>query len=210
MSDMGIEATKRSRVRAEGAENALQRMTRNTSVGNYERLFKTELLRAPGVRINYEPVRLPIIEDRELRHAYTPDFVLPTLYVNGKVIVIEPHGAPFINSAYLGKIAKAKDLYNLHLILASDAELVGIERKFGLRISDYVDDYWYVPNPKFSKAHSKTDVGAIIRHRIDGLLSVARPGENYLGYLDTAARFYTALAHKDKTALEGLLRPAVA
>ncbi|MDE1851076.1 MAG: hypothetical protein KGH69_00090 [Candidatus Micrarchaeota archaeon] len=185
-------------------------MTRNTSVKSYERLFKTELLKAPGVRINYEPVRLPILEDRELGHAYTPDFVLPTLYADGKIIVIEPHGAPFVTPVYLDKVARAKDLYNLYLVLASDVEKVEIERKFGLRISDYVDDYWYVPNPKYSKAHSRTDVEAIIHHRIDGLLSVARPGENYLGYLDTAARFYTALAQKDKTALEGLLRPAAA
>ncbi|MDE1849646.1 MAG: hypothetical protein KGI00_02850 [Candidatus Micrarchaeota archaeon] len=209
---MGVEATARSKLRTRGADNAPQWMTRNTHVNSgYERLFKGQLLKAlPHNDVSYEPVRLPLIEHGLVKDAYTPDFILPTLYVNGKVVAIEPHGAPFLSARYLEKLAAAKDIYNLYLVLASDVERVGIEKKFGLLVGDFIDQYWYVSNPKFSKGQPKSKSEAVLRLRIHDLLNVAERGEDYLKYLKSAARFYSAMAQKDKADFVDLMRPMAA
>ena len=210
MTDMGVEATKRSRLRSSGADNTFQWMTRNTRVNSgYEKMFKGQLLKTlPHNVVSYEPVRLPLVESGLVKDVYTPDFILPTLYVNGKVVAIEPHGAPLVSAKYLEKIGAVRDMYNLYLVLASDVEKVGIEKRFGLKVKDFVNDYWYVPNSKFAKGQPRSRYETVLRIRIEDLLQLTEKGENYLPYLKTAARFYNTMAKAERMEFTDLLRAA--
>ncbi len=104
----------------------------------YEELFKQALLDC-NIPTLYELTIFPVEESKNGR-AYLPDFIT-AMFIEGKIVVIEPHSHFLIDLSYLDKLDKFRKKYDFYLILASDKPA---ERIIKANILNFVDDFWLV------------------------------------------------------------------
>jgi hypothetical protein len=115
------------------------------TVSIYESMFKKALLEA-NIPVIYEPLCLPLRTNGNSTARitrYKPDFLLPNHYIEGKSIVIEPHGTNFLNLEYLRALRKARQTYGLYVVLAITEGIMmrGISEQ---KVQDHVDKVWTV------------------------------------------------------------------
>lgn len=120
----------------------------------YKQILLKKLDEDLGVRVFYE---LPVAigdwrsGDYSLR---TPDFIVPELRYDGKLVVFDPHefyDKP--NRTIKRDVARWQKLHsstqeNLYLILSSSERPRDLERRIGCRLETVADEYWMVPNGK--------------------------------------------------------------
>jgi hypothetical protein len=119
----------------------------------YEELFKQALLDC-NIPTLYELTIFPV-EDSKNGRAYLPDFIT-AMFIEGRIVVIEPHAHFLIDLQYLEKLDKFRKKYGFYLILASDkpAEKLNIK----VSILNFVDDFWLIEKYKYDEASVKKDI----------------------------------------------------
>ncbi|MDE1871600.1 MAG: hypothetical protein KGI06_05180 [Candidatus Micrarchaeota archaeon] len=118
------------------SETVLKRRTRVRS--NYELMFKKEILKG-GLYAIYEPFTIPVLSSQY----YTPDFVFPRYQINGKAVVMEPHGGMLMSGEYMKKLKDMKDNYPVHIILVSTPSFARTGISLGT-INGSVDEFWCI------------------------------------------------------------------
>lgn len=101
-----------------------KRLSQETAVvSGFEKIHKDILLNE-GPYVLYEPLKLPVSygpTGNEM-DAYTPDFLLPYNFINGRAMVIEPHPADlFVKHSLHGKIERSQEgIRPAHFSLGKD------------------------------------------------------------------------------------------
>lgn len=126
-----------------------------------------------GIKTFYE---LPIAigdwraGDRSLR---TPDFTVPELRCNGKIVVFDPHEfseKPKRSIAY--DVERWQKLHNAtkghtYLILSSSSTRRELEHKIGCRIDTVADEYWQILNKHAGLSAIKDHVAMNVERLLD-------------------------------------------
>lgn len=84
----------------------------------FEDVVKRALLQY-GTGVFYEPFRLPISSKINGKdgHTYSTDFLFEFNRINGKILVVDPHGGDYLTLTYLKKLKLVSEEYGLHIFL---------------------------------------------------------------------------------------------
>jgi len=130
--------------------------------------FVRDALVSEGIPAIYEPIQFSIhINEEEKPRVYLPDFVTG-IFVNGKPVVLEVHSFVEIEVAskeknehkkksklekavyYIEKIDKFRESYGTYVIIISSMPERTVDKVLGLKIHDFVDEYWFLKHHKNS------------------------------------------------------------
>ncbi|MGI0100795.1 MAG: hypothetical protein ACREBH_03730 [Candidatus Micrarchaeaceae archaeon] len=149
MDMLRMEDTNASNVPAQYITES-KRLNQNTKVkSNYEVIFKRAFLEA-GHDMLYEPLKLPVgrlAQPLGGIYSYLPDFMMPYHVVDGKTVIIEPHGSNILNMNYLKKMMTVREMYNVYLVLSttSNFKMSAISED---KARTFVNELWYIEQEK--------------------------------------------------------------
>ena len=146
----------------------------------FEIMFKEALLEIQHERrvlILSEPFSLVVRQDGKPSLLYKPDFLFPENYMNGKPLVVEPHGAKLITIPYLEKFKAASETYGTYAVLASHYDAAVINRAIGADVGSYVGRYVHIDvtsGPGSGVRSVKDIIGKILNQTHLGIGSVPK------------------------------------
>jgi len=149
----------------------------NSLKSRFEKFVRDALV-SEGIPAIYEPKQFPIhMNGEESQRVYFPDFVTG-VFVNGKPVVLEVHSFVEIEVArkeknkhekksklekavcYMERIGKFRESYGTYVIIISSMPERTVDKVLGLKIRDFVDEYWFLKHRKNSDEegnHYKTE-----------------------------------------------------
>ena len=114
---------------------------------SYMHNVKLMLLRC-GFPVLHRPFQLPVLNPHGKGGGrigvYTPDFLLPYHYVNGKGIVIEAHDVDNITFDHLERLRNARNMYDLYVVIVAYGD-IDLRWPDSERAFRFVDQFWCMP-----------------------------------------------------------------